>query len=111
VTDHCYDTELPAWKEPHDDDDDDEHSKKCGTKFIAEELLGSYPEDMDVNALKRGCRIAHGIRMSISENLGFTLSAGISTSKTVAKLASSMGKPNGQAIIVPQAIPFVREQI
>ena len=108
VTDHCYDMEKPAWKNhPFDNYD----SEKCVTKFIAEEQLGSYPKDMDTKALKRGSRIAYGIRMSISKSLGFTLSAGISTSKTMSKLAGSMAKPNGQAIIVPLAIPFVRKKI
>jgi len=32
----------------------------------------------------------------VLDTLGFTLSAGISTSKLVSKLAASYGKPNGQ---------------
>jgi nucleotidyltransferase/DNA polymerase involved in DNA repair len=47
-------------------------------------------------ALRLGCHIALAARRAVREELGFTLSAGISTSKLVSKLAASYGKPNGQ---------------
>lgn len=47
-------------------------------------------------ALRRGCYIAFSVRNAVLDTLGFTLSAGISTNKLVAKLAASYGKPNGQ---------------
>ena len=108
MTDHCYDTSAPAWKESSTSYD--ESSVMLETKIVAEELLGSYPKDLDAEALKKGCEIARAIRVSIFKSLGFTLSAGISANKTVAKLASAMGKPNGQAVIVSQAIPFVSQK-
>ena len=66
--------------------------------------------DDDAMALQLGCHIAHTVRRKVFDTLGFTLSAGISTSKLVAKLAASYGKPNGQAIIYPEAISYVMEE-
>ena len=63
-----------------------------------------------LNALERGCAVAHVIRKAVFDALGFTLSAGISTSKVVAKLGASYGKPNGQAVIFPSTIPHVMEK-
>jgi len=64
----------------------------------------------DALALRIGCHIAHTIRRIVFQTLGFTLSSGISTSKLVAKLAASYGKPNGQAVIYPEAIPYVMDE-
>lgn len=65
--------------------------------------------DKDIQmALERGCVVAKEIREAVLQTLGFTLSAGISTNKTVAKLGASYGKPNGQAVILPHAIAKVR---
>ena len=47
-------------------------------------------------ALRVGCHIARTVRRAVLDELGFTLSAGISTNKLVSKLAASYGKPNGQ---------------
>lgn len=71
---------------------------------------GNEDDDDDAKALRIGCHIAHTIRRIVFQTLGFTLSSGISTSKLVAKLAASYGKPNGQAIIYPEAIPYVMEE-
>ncbi|CAB9511592.1 DNA polymerase eta [Seminavis robusta] len=62
------------------------------------QLAHNYPE------LDRGCQLAQFIRQSVYRELGFTLSAGISVNKMVAKLAASYGKPNGQAVVVPDQI-------
>ncbi|KAL7499160.1 hypothetical protein ACHAWT_008865 [Skeletonema menzelii] len=67
-------------------------------------------DDDDAKALQIGCHIAHTIRRVVFQTLGFTLSSGISTSKLVAKLAASYGKPNGQAVIYPEAIPHVMDE-
>ena len=56
-------------------------------------------------SLQRGCWIAHQIRKVVYETLGFTMSAGISVNKTIAKLAASYGKPAGQAVCFPSEIP------
>ena len=63
-----------------------------------------------VQVLKRGCWVAKSIRQAVFDKLGFTLSAGISTSKLVAKLGATYGKPDGQALIYPSAIPFVMNE-
>lgn len=60
-----------------------------------------------VQALHRGAWVASEIRAAVFDQLGFTISAGISTSKLTAKLGASYGKPNGQALIVPSRIPAV----
>lgn len=65
---------------------------KCHEKML-------HPGDLDCElgrALRLGCHVARTVRCTVFETLGFTLSAGISTNKLVAKLAASYGKPNGQ---------------
>jgi len=64
----------------------------------------------EYQALRRGCLIAHGIRKCVLDTLGFTMSAGISTTKLVAKLGASYGKPNGQAVIFSCAIPYLMDE-
>ena len=61
-------------------------------------------DDESGNALCLGCHIAFTLRRAVLQKLGFTLSAGISTSKLVAKLAASYGKPNGQVNLKLHAI-------
>eukprot|EP00980_Cylindrotheca_fusiformis_P015054 scaffold4157_cov136-Cylindrotheca_fusiformis.AAC.4 len=52
-------------------------------------------------ALHKACQVSHWIRSDVERILGFTMSAGISTNKMMAKLAASFGKPNGQAVLHP----------
>lgn len=59
--------------------------------------------------LWRGCILARGIRKAVYDALGFTMSAGISVNKLVAKLGASYGKPNGQAVVHPRAIPHLMD--
>jgi hypothetical protein len=77
---------------------------------IEEEMMSPH-QDPHVRALKRGCIIARAIRKEVFDSLGFTLSAGISTNKLMAKLCASYGKPNGQAVGFPDAIPYVSTHI
>ena len=72
--------------------------------------LNDDDDDDDTMALRIGCHIASTVRQTVFETIGFTSSAGISTSKLVAKLAASYGKPNGQAVIYPDAIPYVMDE-
>jgi DNA polymerase eta len=68
-------------------------------------------EDKDhVQALWRGCAIAHDIRNAVRQQLGFTLSAGIGPNKSIAKLSASYGKPNGQAMTLPQHVAYLLNQ-
>jgi DNA polymerase eta len=63
--------------------------------------------DPDLKALYRGCAIAYGIRQAVFDRIGFTLSAGVSVNKTLAKLSAAYGKPQGQALTEPSAINFL----
>lgn len=62
-------------------------------------------------ALRRGCHVAKTVRQVLYDTLGFTLSAGVSTNKLVAKLAATYGKPNGQALVYPSAMFKVMDEI
>ena len=67
------------------------------TTVCHEAAMESIEKNDDLGVgLRLGCHIASVARRAVRETLGFTLSAGISTSKLVAKLAASHGKPNGQ---------------
>ena len=44
-------------------------------------------------------RIAFEVRKAIFDELGYTASAGISNNKTVAKIACTYNKPNGQTVV------------
>lgn len=61
---------------------------------------------LDVSRLQTGgAAIAREIRAQISEETRLTASAGISSNKLIAKIASDWHKPNGQKEITPQEIP------
>lgn len=64
-------------------------------------------DDEEKRVLVRGCNVAKMIRTAVFDALGFTLSAGISVNKMVAKLGATYGKPNGQAVVFPEFIPKV----
>lgn len=57
--------------------------------------------------IARGCIIAERIRVKVWDELKFTLTAGISINKTIAKLAAAYGKPNGQAVCYPRYISIM----
>jgi len=112
VTKHCYKEDtVPAWRVDGSD------GKELAGKALAETVICSKDKihhlgmsdagDVEQRALWRGCIIACGLRQTVFDRLGFTLSAGVSTSKLVAKLGASLGKPNGQAVVFPIAIPHV----
>ncbi|WP_281171908.1 DNA polymerase IV [Algoriphagus terrigena] len=52
--------------------------------------------------LKSAILIAKQIRAKIKEKTGLNASAGVSYNKFLAKIASDLNKPNGQAVILPQ---------
>lgn len=60
---------------------------------------------MDVTENKMGLKsailIAKQIRQKIKERTGLNASAGVSYNKFLAKIASDLNKPNGQAVILP----------
>ena len=47
-------------------------------------------------ALLAGARLTAAMRLAVEQELGFTVSAGIASNKVLAKLASSINKPNKQ---------------
>ncbi|TFV94343.1 DNA polymerase IV [Algoriphagus kandeliae] len=61
---------------------------------------------LDVTENKKGLKsailIARQIRAKIKEKTGLNASAGVSYNKFLAKTASDLNKPNGQAVILPQ---------
>lgn len=52
--------------------------------------------------LKSAILIAKQIRQKIRERTGLNASAGVSYNKFLAKIASDLNKPNGQAVILPE---------
>lgn len=116
VTAFCYQSRIPSEQNNVDDDaaDDDGKEDAVMMKFRAEcdanairtlkETVVCHEASVDAAelndevgaALRRGCHVASTARRAVLEALGFTLSAGISTNKLVAKLAATFGKPNGQ---------------
>ncbi len=61
---------------------------------------------LDVSHLQsHGAAIANEIRAQIFEETGLTASAGISSNKLIAKIASDWNKPNGQKQVTEEEIP------
>lgn len=83
---------------------------ECDATLVVGSVESRANDPFDVQLLRRGCWVAKSIRQAVLKKLGFTLSAGISTSKLVAKLGASYGKPNGQAVIFPSAIGHVMNE-
>ncbi len=55
-------------------------------------------------------RIAQAIRSAVADELGITVSAGVSCNKFIAKVASDWRKPDGLTVVAPDAIDdFVAE--
>jgi DNA polymerase eta len=77
------------------------------SKTFLEPSAWTATNDPDLKALYRGCAIAYGIRQAVFDRIGFTLSAGVSVNKTLAKLSAAYGKPQGQALTEPSAINFL----
>lgn len=69
--------------------------------------------DVTVNKfeIKSAILIAHQIRASIKEKTGLNASAGISYNKFLAKTASDLNKPNGQAVILPEEAAVFLEKL
>jgi len=105
VSNHCYNFDLPAWVSAVSDGSNSSTLLSEETVMSETVIYGDAVVDWDdseVKALRRGCEIAQGIRHAVFQELGFTMSAGVSNGKAIAKLAASYGKPNGQAVVFPQ---------
>jgi len=70
---------------------------------------------LDVTENKAGLKsaifIAKQIRLKIKEKTGLNASAGVSYNKFLAKTASDLNKPNGQAVILPEEAEAFLEQL
>lgn len=58
-------------------------------------------------AFRRACLLANELRQHVRQTLSFTMSCGISINKTLAKLSASYGKPNGQAVCLPDYVDYL----
>lgn len=65
----------------------------------------------DLGEYRKACEIAYKLRTRIKDELGYTLSAGISNSKPLAKLASSIFKPFRQTLVHPSQISLFLQDI
>lgn len=70
---------------------------------------------LDVTQNKKGLKsamnIARLIRLEIKEKTGLNASAGISYNKFLAKIASDLNKPNGQAVVLPEEATAFLEKL
>ncbi|WP_294736690.1 DNA polymerase IV [uncultured Flavobacterium sp.] len=70
---------------------------------------------LDVTKNKKGISsatmIAYEIRQRIFEETGLTASAGVSTNKFIAKIASDYNKPNGQKTVNPEEVLDFLEEL
>ena len=119
ITNFCYDKAICKNNKSQEKDCRNyKHYDHNNTVLVGEDSSSSSPSSFYVhhqrqddvhgdeqhsiqNALHRACQVSHWIRADVWNLLGFTMSAGISTNKMMAKLAASYGKPNGQAMLHP----------
>ena len=93
------------YNDDYDDNDEEEEMDAAVRTCMIDD-----DDDEDDLLLWRGAAIALAIRKHVYATLGFTLTAGIGTNKTLAKLTASYGKPNGQAVTVSKQIPFLLQR-
>ena len=114
VSEHCYRTAEPAWKDATESLADATRKETvvfgANTKQMTGEHDNNDDDDEESAALHRGCIVARNVRKAVFDALGFTMSAGISINKTVAKLGASYGKPDGQAVVYPELIPRLMDE-
>eukprot|EP00934_Nitzschia_sp_Nitz4_P005780 Nitzschia sp. Nitz4//scaffold378_size14206//9654//11729//NITZ4_008951-RA/size14206-processed-gene-0.16-mRNA-1//-1//CDS//3329549699//5770//frame0 len=67
-------------------------------------------EESDSQKMKQAHHIAKTIRQDVWNQLGFTMSAGISVNKMMAKLAASHAKPDGQTLLNPDQFTTVLQK-
>ncbi|GAX09505.1 DNA polymerase eta [Fistulifera solaris] len=86
----------------------EENSILQTTHLVRPEGEESVPWNGDV--FRRACWLAHQLRQYVRNTLSFTMSCGISVNKTLAKLSAGYGKPNGQALLLPEYVEYMLEQ-
>jgi DNA polymerase eta len=106
ISTYCFKNSVTA--EPSVGVDMDNNNTDDNTVVVGNaELPSSSAESA---ALKRACKVAQWTRQDLWDTLGFTMSAGVSINKTMAKLAAGHGKPNGQAVIHPDSFDFLMDR-
>jgi DNA polymerase eta len=56
-----------------------------------------------------GAAIALRLRTAVTQQLGYTCSAGIGPNKLLAKIGSAKNKPNKQTLVLPRAVEGLME--
>ncbi|CAO1620665.1 unnamed protein product [Sympodiomycopsis kandeliae] len=57
-------------------------------------------------ALACGAELISVVRKAVFDRLGYTMTAGIASNKTIAKLCASENKPDNQTVVLPAAVPL-----
>ena len=126
VTAFCYQSETAEGKSTDEATDvANDKENDAATKFLSncdnesmqsmketvichEAVLDSREKNDEIGkALRLGCHVALTARRAVFDELGFTLSAGVSTNKLVAKLGATYGKPNGQVRLLRRIVYFM----
>jgi DNA polymerase eta len=118
ISEYCYcnATTTTDGNDQNSNDDDDVMEKtviigkhECDQQRPSSLMSSFNEDDNDIieTALRKACQVACWVRNDVLNDLGFTMSCGISTNKMMAKLSASFGKPNGQAVLHPQFFPKV----
>lgn len=58
--------------------------------------------------MHEGAEVAHEIRSALTKTLGFTASIGIANNKMLARLASTINKPDQQTVLLRRYIPSTK---
>ena len=77
----------------------EDYSDRVESFGLDEAWIDISAPDMDI---AKGERVAHQIRRRVRDELGITVSVGVSFNKVFAKLGSDMKKPDAVTVIAPQ---------
>jgi DNA polymerase eta len=99
-------TNIIGPRQPRDSDEDGAPADCDGVGIVQDSL---YDEGSKF-PLQYGCWLAWTLRQEVRSKLGFTMSAGVAPNKMLAKLSASYGKPNGQAVLYPEQVPWLLDR-
>lgn len=103
---------LPTQNDPQPSADPDDQVPAAQPTAAGEEQQSSSQDMLEQAetwtdyALACGAELIYKVRTEIKDRLGYTMSAGIASNKTLAKLSASERKPNGQTTMLPAATPI-----
>lgn len=106
------DTHLEGHSPPPALGDDERGDDETGNDMIATDgdMTGGMPPD-GYTRLAHGASIAKQLREHIASQCGYTMSAGVSVNKLVAKFASAANKPDQQTVVPVAAISKLLEDV